>query len=158
MPTKNFDTARQLRNFDAQRPRSRSPSVGATADRRVCDKFDADTIFQEKLFQRVSGRSINDLFMVEVFSGTAGLTAAMRQMGMHSSLGIAVHLGPPCGTSSRARDIRRHSGPDPKPLRSRMHPDGLPSLTGTDLQRVLSANVLYQLSAEIFQWCNTFAL
>jgi hypothetical protein len=30
---------------------------------------------------------------------------------------VAVHLGPPCGTSSRARDIRRHSGPDPKPLR-----------------------------------------
>ena len=189
MPTKNFDTAGQLRSFDAQQPRSRSPSVGATADRRVCDKFDAENFFQEKLFQRVSGRSINDLYMVEVFSGTAGLTAAMRQIGMHSSLGVdahvtkqvkapvlrldlttdhgvqllwkildhprvvAVHLGPPCGTSSRARDIRRHSGPDPKPLRSRMHPDGLPSLTGTDLQWVLSANALYKLSAEIFQWC-----
>ena len=127
--------------------------------------------------------------MVEVFSGTAGLTAAMRQIGMHSSLGgdthvtkqvkapvvrldlttnhgvqllwkilghprvVAVHLVPPCGTSSRARGIRRHSGPDPKPLRSKVRPDGLPSLAGIDLQRVLSANALYKLSAEIFQWC-----
>lgn len=122
--------------------------------------------------------------MVEVFSGTAGLTAAMRQIGMHSSLGgdahvtkqvkapvlrldlttdrgvqllctrvVAVHLGRPCGTNSRARDIRCHSGPDPQPLRSMVRPDGLPSLAGIDLQRVLSANALYKLSAEFFQWC-----
>ena len=50
LSTKNFDTAGQLRSFDAQQPRSRSPSVGPTADRRVCDKFDADNVFQEKLF------------------------------------------------------------------------------------------------------------
>ena len=50
---------------------------------------------------------------------------------------VAVHLVPPCGTSSRARDIRRHSGPDPKPLRSKVRPDGLPSLAGIFLQRVL---------------------
>ena len=34
-----------------------------------------------------------------------------------------------------------------------MHPDGLPSLTSTDLQQVLSANALHKFSAEIFQWC-----
>jgi len=92
LSTKKFDTAGQLRSFDAQEPRSRSPSVGATAGRRVCDKFDADKMFQGKLFQRVSGRSINDLYMVEIFSGTAGLTAAMRQIGMHSSLGVDAHV------------------------------------------------------------------
>ena len=51
-----------------------------------------------------------------------------------------VHLGPPCGTSSRARDIRRPSGPDPKPLRTARHPDGLPSLQGINSVRVATAN------------------
>eukprot|EP00973_Karenia_brevis_P053110 7383097-Karenia_brevis.AAC.1 len=43
---------------------------------------------------------------------------------------VAVMLDPPCGTASRAREIRRRSGPDPKPLRSETFPDGLPSLSG----------------------------
>eukprot|EP00973_Karenia_brevis_P093263 12416494-Karenia_brevis.AAC.1 len=29
---------------------------------------------------------------------------------------VFVHFAPPCGTASRARDIRRKVGPDPKPL------------------------------------------
>lgn len=40
-----------------------------------------------------------------------------------------VHFAPPCGTASRAREIRR-KGCDPKPLRSDEEPDGLPHLTG----------------------------
>ena len=48
--------------------------------------------FRKNFFQRVSGRSINDLYMVEVFSGTAGLTATMRQIGMHSSLGVDANV------------------------------------------------------------------
>ena len=34
----------------------------------------------------------------------------------------------PCGSASRARDIRRNHGPDPQPLRSEAFPDGLPGL------------------------------
>lgn len=40
-----------------------------------------------------------------------------------------IHFAPPCGTASRAREIRRR-GVDPKPLRSQEHPDGLPDLCG----------------------------
>ena len=66
---------------------------------------------------------------------------------------VAVHLGPPCGTSSRARDIRRRSGPDPKPLRSEKWPNGLPHLVGKDLLRVKSANQLYDITAKIYKYC-----
>ena len=64
-----------------------------------------------------------------------------------------VHLAPPCGTSSRARDIPRAYGPSPLPLRSEAHPDGLPSLRGLDLKRVRSANCLYRLTGEVLRFC-----
>ena len=56
-----------------------------------------------------------------------------------------VHLGPPCGTSSRARDIR----PGPQPLRFSRFPEGLPH----SLRRVQAANLLYRLSSEVFCYC-----
>ena len=64
-----------------------------------------------------------------------------------------VHLAPPCGTSSRAREIRRPRGPNPKPLRSDRFPDGLPTLKGTDRIRVDKANILYRLLGEIVRYC-----
>jgi hypothetical protein len=57
-----------------------------------------------------------------------------------------VALAPPCGTSSLARNIRRFDKKrkraqcDPPPLRSQVHPDGLPSLSGTDRDKVACAN------------------
>ena len=61
---------------------------------------------------------------------------------------MLVHLAPPCGTSSAARN-KRH--PDlelagytlPKPLRSEQYPMGLPTLRGLDAAKVQSANTLY---------------
>ena len=55
----------------------------------------------------------------------------------------AVHLGPPCGTASRAREIIR-TGWDPVPLRSDQE---------RDAARVAAANVLYQFSASIVEYC-----
>ena len=60
-----------------------------------------------------------------------------------------VHAAPPCGTCSKARDrklkwaIRRLGVKEPKPLRSALHPHGLPSLRGLDLKRVTLANRIY---------------
>ena len=132
---------------------------------------------------------ISNLLFIEVFSGTAGLTAEVRRLGCQHSTGVdahvtkqvkapvlrldlseesgqkllwrileqpnvfGVHLGPPCGTSSRAREIRRKHGPSPAPLRSDEFPDGLPTLAGRDLARVRTANILYQLSGEIMAYC-----
>ena len=61
---------------------------------------------------------------------------------------VLVHLAPPCGTASRAREIQR-KGLSPKPLRSDQYPDGLPDLVGEDLKRVEQANKLYKFTAEL---------
>ena len=62
-----------------------------------------------------------------------------------------VWFAPPCGTSSKAREIRRKTGPDPKPLRSKEFPDGLKSLDGEDAIRVFNANLLYEFTVEVIQ-------
>ena len=145
--------------------------------------------FFRQLNQRVADKPLSQLVFIELFSGTGGLCAEVRRLGLNSSVGVdahvskqvkspviridltsehglllvwrmleqhnvvAVHLGPPCGTSSRARDKRRKSGPDPKPLRSEKFPNGLPHLVGTDLLRVRSANQLYDITARIYEYC-----
>ena len=59
---------------------------------------------------------------------------------------IWVHWGIPCGTSSRARDIKmsRHNH-GPPPLRSERFPNGVPShwLSAKNLARLRAANRLY---------------
>ena len=59
-----------------------------------------------------------------------------------------VHFGPPCGTASKAREIRRVEGPDPKPLRSDTYPNGLLWLSGLDAEKVRKANGLYSFTAD----------
>lgn len=146
------------------------------------------TTFSAALTQRINNQPLADLLFIEVFSGTAGLTAAVRRFGCKHSTGVdahvnkqvkapvlridlctepgqqllwrilrqprvvAIHLGPPGGTSSRARDVRRRWGPAPKPLRSKEHPNGIPTLSGKDAARVAAANSLYRLSGEIMAW------
>ena len=64
-----------------------------------------------------------------------------------SKLICYVHFAPPCGTASRAREVRVKDGPDPKPLRTNDCPDGLKDLEGKNLERVLTANKLYRFTA-----------
>lgn len=54
-----------------------------------------------------------------------------------------IHAAPPCGTSSRARDIPLGRG-CPQPLRSDMEPNGLSTLEGDDLARVTAANLIFK--------------
>jgi len=61
-----------------------------------------------------------------------------------------VRFGVPCGTSSRARLKRmnkKHHGPPP--LRTPQWPNGLPSLSGANLQRVRAANRLYSFMEKL---------
>ena len=65
--------------------------------------------------------------------------------------GVAfVHLGPPCGTSSRAREINNGG---PPPLCTEHRPDGRPHLSGSDLARVQAANSLYALTGQVMSFC-----
>ena len=71
-----------------------------------------------------------------------------------------VYMSPPCGTASRAREIRRRKPNsegkiiDPKPLRSDAHPDGLPWLKGIAKEKVRIANVLYANMVRLAEWCD----
>ena len=72
----------------------------------------------------------------------------IRPLCGHSSC-CWVHFGVPCGTASRARNIRlsrRQHGP--QPLRSFRHPDGLPHLRRGLRERVHKANALYRFMCQ----------
>ena len=66
-----------------------------------------------------------------------------------------VHIAPPCGTCSMARQTQRHpSDPKPKPLRSQEHLMGIPNLSPQDEARVQAANAIYIQMAEFVQFLN----
>ena len=44
--------------------------------------------FQAKLAAQISGKPLSRLFTIEIFSGTGGLTAEVRRMGLAQSIGI----------------------------------------------------------------------
>ena len=137
------------------------------------------------------GSSFNYM-AIELCCGSAGLSRALCDVGMHA-IGIdhlhnklkpkapvfiadlssnegqlsamslvnrckpyIIHSGPPCGTSSRARErpIPKHlklkGVPEPRPLRTDQYPLGVPTLAGTDLLRVQSANSIYSFVLELF--------
>ena len=67
---------------------------------------------------------------------------------------VYTHFAPPCGTSSRAREIplsneaRARGVREPKPLRGPGWEDGFPDLVGEDALRVKLANTLYEFCSE----------
>ncbi|CAE7032457.1 unnamed protein product [Symbiodinium sp. CCMP2592] len=69
---------------------------------------------------------------------------------------FAIHLGAPCGTSSKARGRPLYNGqPGPQPLRSSEFPLGLPSLKpgSVEATRVKLANRLYAFTYRILRYC-----
>ena len=65
-----------------------------------------------------------------------------------------VHFAPACGTASKAREreqpgLERKGFSLPKPLRSELHPLGLPGLTGVDKLRTETANLVYEVCAQL---------
>ena len=64
------------------------------------------------------------------------------------------HFAPVCGTASKAREIPRPEvNVAPRPLRSREHPLGLPTLSPGEQQRVDVANELFRYTCELFAFC-----
>jgi len=145
--------------------------------------------FLQRLKGRIEGKSLHDLFCIEIFSGSGRLTAAVRLCGMKESYGVDhlvskhvrsptlkldlntedgravllqlledpdlcyIHMAPPCGTSSRARDLRRRYGYDPPQLRTELQPDGLPNLPPVLAKRVQLANSLYHFTGIVARRC-----
>ena len=75
-----------------------------------------------------------------------------------------VHMGPPCGTYSRAREKRipkwalRKGASNPQPLRSERYPEGLPFLKGTAEAKVATANILANFSARVATHCSQHSI
>ena len=65
-----------------------------------------------------------------------------------------VHLGVPCGTCSRAREIVLDDF-SPLPLRDEDHPDGLPNLSTKDQARVEMANAVYAAAVRVILCAET---
>ena len=89
-------------------------------------------------------------------SKTSGQTELWKLLSLPNL--CFVHLSPPCGTASRAREkplpaeLKARGWPEPQPLRSEKHPLGLPNLASIspgNVARVAAANKLFVLSAEI---------
>ncbi len=73
--------------------------------------------------------------------------------------GIAyIHMAPPCGTASRARErpvsawLQSQGVPSPKPLRSEEFPCGLEGIEGENAVRVAAANAIYAFMVEVICW------
>ena len=75
-----------------------------------------------------------------------------------------VHGAPPCGTSSKAREIplpqnlKRKGVREPQPLRSNAEPHGLQGLRQEDQARVEKANAIYSRMAAFFTACDAGAV
>ena len=69
----------------------------------------------------------------------------------------AIHLAPPCGTSSQARAIDAGPG-SPQPPRSPLFADGLPGLSFLQRTRVSAANKLYQFTAKVIHVCHKLGI
>ena len=91
------------------------------------------------------------------FSTDEGLNLIMQIMD--SPLCLAVHIAPPCGTASRARErplashLLAKGFKSPRPLRSSDFPGGIPGISEQDTVRVQAANAFYRNSIKIFKFC-----
>ena len=74
-----------------------------------------------------------------------------REWLLHKNM-VYAHFGVPCGTASRAREIYIEDGP--VPLRSMDEPDGISTLDGVELQRVLLANQIYETACMYIILCH----
>ena len=69
---------------------------------------------------------------------------------------IGVHIAPPCGTCSRAREIKLSAfWHGPQPLRDANHPYGVPTMSQKDRSRVEQANALYMHMANFCSFLNS---
>ena len=68
---------------------------------------------------------------------------------------IGVHLAPPCGTCSRAREIKlSETWHGPQPLRNQAFPYGVPDMSAKDKARVEQANCLYMHMCDFCSFLN----
>ena len=62
----------------------------------------------ERLEQRIAGKPLRDLVFLEVFAGSAGLTAAIRRQGLPLARGLDRTVGQKCNAPVTVLDLTRN--------------------------------------------------
>ena len=106
----------------------------------VCGKARLSKKLRSKLFQVISvdHETTKGVPILQIDISDANQRAVLEDLIALDKV-LYVHLAPPCGTASAARQIK----PGPPPLRSVIFPMGLPHLNFVQSTRVRKANFLY---------------
>ena len=93
------------------------------------------------------------IFQIDVTT-TDGVRKLEAFIEVETEAILHAHFAPSCGTASRARG-RPIPGQDPcsgpQPLRSAEFPDGLPTLTASERERVSKANESYRFTVQLIR-------
>ena len=119
--------------------------------------FQAVAVDHQK--QRAEGHSIT-IFDLAVQQQLVVLLEFIKE---NQAVIVWIHLAPPCGTASRARDrklkVPKHlQSLVPGPLRSEDRPDGLDGLRGADKKKTELANQLYDAVFEIASLAHSLSI
>ena len=131
---------------DKQRPLSLVPCQKQFALRFFAAKPDCRRSCATIIFQVISvdHEATKGVPILKIDIADANQRAVLEEL-LELDKVLYVHLAPPCGTASAAREIQ----PGPPPLRSVLFPMGLPHLNFVQSTRVRKANFLYAWTCKI---------
>ena len=117
--------------------------------------------FKEAVFDSIAIDHSKNRFQPLAHICNVDLTKAHGWESLHHLVShynvVFVHAAPPCGTCSRAREIKL-SGKCPQPLRTEEEPAGISTLQGEDRERVLAAKAIYSGLSSFLQKCNQLGI
>ena len=95
---------------------------------------------------------------ISVYDLTSPVAQSQLLETLEDDVPGSMHMAPPCGTCSRARErpLKGLGNFAPKPLRDEHHPFGYPWLKGLDQTRVLQSNLLYAFVVDLLFFAFTY--
>jgi len=107
-----------------------SATLAATARKRGCKAVAVDQHSNKHKPQM--NITIRDMLAEGAVQGTLDIILKLKA----ECRKVLVWMAPPCGTASKAREIPlKNGGAGPRPLRSKEHPAGLPTLSLGERER-----------------------
>ena len=114
--------------------------------------------FQAVAVDHAANKHQQRVHCIQIVLAAAGAFALVSSMLEEPNV-LYVHVAPPCGTASAARNrpvaaaLRAKGIPNPPPLRSKACPEGLPNLSPQNQQRAEQASSIYQLCSRVIGLC-----
>ena len=88
---KRFRNSLRAKLFEKRKQIARTTMSSTVLDEQHFSSRSSSKFFRQ-LSQRVADKPLNQLVFIEFFSGTGGLCAEVRRLGLHSSVGIDAHI------------------------------------------------------------------